>query len=148
MKDSFYLSGLRFECQKCSRCCRHDPGYVYLSENDIHILSSYFKMPRDRFIETYCRTVQHTGELYVSLKEKDNYDCIFWESGACTVYPVRPFQCRSYPFWSNYLASEDAWNETAKSCPGINRGRLYTFEEIEGWINSRNREVYRLQAGV
>ena len=34
----FYSDGLRFECTRCSRCCRHTPGYVFLSENDVERL--------------------------------------------------------------------------------------------------------------
>jgi hypothetical protein len=36
-----------------------------------------------------------------------------------------------WPFWPSNLASADAWNKAAQRCPGINSGRLYSFEEIE-----------------
>jgi len=36
-----------------------------------------------------------------------------------------------WPFWPSNLASAGAWNSTAQKCPGINRGRLYSYEEIE-----------------
>ena len=49
----------------------------------------------------------------------------------CMIYPVRPSQCRMWPFWPSNLANPAAWNETAQKCPGINRGRLYSCEEIE-----------------
>jgi len=40
MEDSFYKDGLSFECQACSNCCRKDPGYVFLSEKDLLILTN------------------------------------------------------------------------------------------------------------
>jgi len=49
----------------------------------------------------------------------------------CMIYPVRPSQCRMWPFWPSNLANPAAWNETAQKCPGINHGRLYSCEEIE-----------------
>ena len=49
----------------------------------------------------------------------------------CTIYPVRPSQCRMWPFWPSNLSNPDDWNKTAQKCPGINRGRLYSYEEIE-----------------
>ena len=62
-------------------------------------------------------------------------DCIFLQESAgqrgCVIYEVRPSQCRSWPFWPENLKSSDAWNEAARKCPGINRGRLYSYEEIE-----------------
>ena len=39
------------------------------------------------------------------------------------VYPVRPLQCRTYPFWPEVLASRQAWQREARRCEGINRGR-------------------------
>jgi Fe-S-cluster containining protein len=62
-------------------------------------------------------------------------DCIFLRSFGgtrqCAIYSVRPAQCRSWPFWPENLSSPEAWNRAALRCPGINRGRLYTCEEIE-----------------
>jgi len=49
----------------------------------------------------------------------------------CMIYPVRPAQCRAWPFWPDNLATPAAWNNAAQKCPGINRGKFYSFEEIE-----------------
>jgi hypothetical protein len=73
-----------------------------------------------------------------SLKEKANYDCILLDSrGECAVYPVRPTQCRIWPFWPSNLRSPSAWDAARERCPGIGRGRLWTLEEIE----ARQREM-------
>jgi Fe-S-cluster containining protein len=47
------------------------------------------------------------------------------------IYPVRPSQCRSWPFWPGNLNSAGAWNTAAQKCAGINRGRLHSCEEIQ-----------------
>ena len=73
----------------------------------------------------------------VSLLEKDNYDCIFLKEGGCMVYPYRPKQCETYPFWAHVLEDSDSWNREGKSCPGINKGRLYTKREIESKLDDR-----------
>lgn len=64
----------------------------------------------------------------------------------CTIYNARPMQCRNWPFWPGNLQSPDDWNTAAKKCPGINKGRLYTFDEIEKikkqkywWNNTTSR---------
>jgi Fe-S-cluster containining protein len=82
------------------------------------------------------------GYLYLSLKEKQNYDCIFWEQGGCTVYLHRPIQCRSYPFWETFLVSEDQWESLEASCPGVGKGSLHGLEEIEEWVDLRKRTPY------
>jgi Fe-S-cluster containining protein len=62
-------------------------------------------------------------------------DCILLQDVAdqkrCMIYPVRPSQCRAWPFWHDNLANPNAWNKAAQKCPGINHGRLYTCDEIE-----------------
>ncbi len=80
------------------------------------------------------------GFSRLSLKEKDNYDCIFWEEGGCSVYKARPVQCSTYPFWSNNLGSKDDWNHLARLCPGANRGRLYSMREIKDRLQQRVEE--------
>lgn len=142
MDTSFYKNGLQFDCQRCSRCCRIDPGYVFLTESDLSALLHATGSNRDQFIEDYCRWVPINGFLYLSLKEKQNYDCIFWEQGGCSIYPHRPIQCKSYPFWETFLMSADHWESLKASCPGVGKGSLHPQEEIEEWVQLRKRSPY------
>jgi Fe-S-cluster containining protein len=50
----------------------------------------------------------------------------------CGVYPVRPLQCRTWPFWPENLRTKASWHRAAKGCPGMNRGgRHFTREQAE-----------------
>jgi Fe-S-cluster containining protein len=130
-EDSFYAQGLCFSCTRCSSCCRFDPGYVFLSKTDADILASFLKMEYNEFIKIYCRWINgYEGKARLSLKEKANYDCIFWKKG-CMVYPGRPRQCRMFPFWSEILSSKEMWDEAGLSCPGIGKGKRYNRSYIE-----------------
>lgn len=137
---TFYENGLRFECQRCSVCCRHDPGYVFLTENDLHNLAVVTKMTEQDFLEKYCRVVDLGGFKRISLIEKSNFDCIFWKEGGCVVYKSRPVQCRTYPFWISNLEDEDDWKNLAYSCPGVGKGDFVSKEEIEKRIAERQEE--------
>ncbi len=129
--SDFNLKKLKFSCQRCSSCCRINPGFVYLSLCDLTNLCNYFKLDSITFIEKYCRWVSsNDGDYYLCLLEKENNDCIFWAEGGCKVYQVRPVQCSTFPFWSYYLESTQRWNECSKLCPGINKGNLHYAEEI------------------
>jgi len=75
----------------------------------------------------------------LSLKEKSNKDCVFWDRG-CSVYEVRPMQCSAFPFWESILASSGSWEIAAASCPGMNNGELHTENEIEQYIKLRSTE--------
>jgi Fe-S-cluster containining protein len=142
MQKIFYCSGLRFECTRCSRCCRHTPGYVFLSSADLGRLAAAVALPRREFLRRFCRDVDLGLARRVSLKEKSNLDCILWENGGCSVYEARPLQCRSFPFWSACVASEEEWLSQAKNCPGMGRGAFHSREEIEAWLSMRASEGF------
>ena len=126
----------RFECQRCLYCCSKEPGYVFLSKKEIDSLASLLAVGFEEFIEIYCRKVDYGLYYMISLKEKENYDCIFLSSKGCKVYDARPLQCRTYPFWKGIADNPDAWKSEMKSCPGIGRGRLFDRKEVERIIQS------------
>jgi Fe-S-cluster containining protein len=133
----FYASGLKFSCKRCSSCCRYESGYVFLTKKDIEKLLVEIKMDRNSFIRTYCRWVTGiNGKEELSLKEKSNKDCIFWDSG-CYVYYSRPLQCRTFPFWESILSTPKAWETAATDCPGMNCGAFYTKEKIKKFVKMR-----------
>lgn len=136
-KEVFYKDGLNFACVRCSFCCGHSPGFVYLSKRDLYALTTFFKMSVTDFVNKYCRWADYYyGTQVIALKEQKNYDCILWNKG-CSAYSARPIQCSTWPFWSWMIADRQTWDECAKECPGMNKGRLWTFEEIE-----ENRKQY------
>jgi len=142
MGEVFYQSGLRFECTRCSRCCRHTPGYVFLSSADVDALCGALGMDRPGVLKEYCRRVSIGLAHRISLREKPNFDCILWEDGGCSVYQARPLQCRSFPFWSGCVSSVEEWEHHGRQCPGIGRGALHSRREIEMWLAQRSREGF------
>ena len=145
----WYEEGLTFTCSQCGNCCTGPAGYVYASDEEIQRLAEFLKLSQEQVVEKYCRRVH--GKL--SFREKrgpGGWDCIFLEeisarrrpAGSdreitytkriCTVYPVRPLQCRTWPFWDGNLASRQNWDLAAERCPGMNHGkRHFTREQIE-----------------
>jgi Fe-S-cluster containining protein len=111
---------------------------VFLSQKDLDSLVLAQGMGQGEFIEAWCRWVSFgQGEEYLSLKEKANYDCIFWKEG-CLVYPSRPLQCRTFPFWDSIVCSPAAWEEAGHSCPGMGQGELYSRARIEERSQARS----------
>jgi Fe-S-cluster containining protein len=52
------------------------------------------------------------------------------ERGTCGVYPARPTQCRTFPFWPD-LVRGGRWTRRAHSlCEGVGSGRLHSPEEV------------------
>jgi uncharacterized protein len=125
----WYQAGLRFECTQCGGCCTGAPGYVWVNKEEIETLAGLLKIDVDEFEKRYVRRVG----IRKSLVEFPNGDCVFFhaESRACQVYEARPRQCRTWPFWNSNLANPKAWAKAAEHCPGCDRGKLYSLDEIE-----------------
>jgi len=84
-------------------------------------------MDEKSFLDSYTRTEDGKRALI----EQPGGDCVFLENGTrCRIYAARPAQCRAWPFWPANLKSKIAWERSAEKCPGMNRGTLFTLEEI------------------
>ncbi len=89
----WYQGGLRFECTRCGNCCTGFSGTVTVNDAEITVLAARQEMDEAAFRER-CTRVMSDGT--VSLREKPNYDCIFWaREHGCLVYEDRPTQCRA-----------------------------------------------------
>lgn len=53
--------------------------------------------------------------------------------GGCAVHPVKPAQCRAFPFWPEMLDNACVWEESKSFCEGLDApdGHLFSKEEIE-----------------
>jgi len=129
--DPWYHDGLAFECTRCGACCTGAPGYVWVNAEEIAQLAAFRGETVEQFSRRYVRRV---GMRY-SLTEKPGGDCVFWDKKAgCTVYPARPVQCQTWPFWPENIETDDDWRRVQSGCPGAGRGRLYTLEEIRAAV--------------
>jgi len=125
-KKPWYKDGLRFECQKCGGCCRGEPGVVWMTKKEIKSTSVSLGISTDLFIKNYARLINGR----ISLLEYDNGDCVMYDNG-CKIYETRPRQCKTFPYWSSNLKNKTEWEEQKRTCPGIDKGKLHTLEEIE-----------------
>ncbi len=113
----WFEEGLRFKCTGCGACCTGSPGYVYLSLPDLEKLAQHKGLTNEEFARQYTRLLD--GQ-YALLDKSGSYDCIFLENKRCTVYEVRPVQCRTFPWWLHNLRDPSDWKEAAERCEGIN----------------------------
>lgn len=125
--DPWWKSGLRFECTQCGQCCR-GAGRVEISDVEIERLAEHLELTPDQFREVYTREGRRGR---IDLRDKANHDCIFFsEKEGCTVYALRPVQCRTYPFWKPVLFDEESWATEATHCEGIGRGERRSADLI------------------
>ena|SRR5713226_8899325 len=127
MSDPWYKDGLSFTCTRCGHCCTGDPGFVWVTDEEIAALAELRGEPLDQFTGLYTKAA-HRGR---TLREKANGDCVLYDKEiGCTVYEARPRQCRTWPFWETNVATPEAWARTQAVCPGSGKGELIPAEEI------------------
>jgi Fe-S-cluster containining protein len=133
IKTLWYADGLAFECQQCGRCCAGpDEGRIWVTRPEVELIADFLKISPGEFRRKYLRRLGLRSSI---IEQPITKDCIFLQKidgqKKCVIYPVRPNQCRSWPFWPSNLAKPAAWNAAAQKCPGINRGKKHSFEEIQ-----------------
>lgn len=128
-KSPWYKDGLNFTCSQCGDCCTGAPGVVWVEEDELREIAEHLDKPIGEIRLFHTRLVRGR----VSLVEHQNGDCTFFdpETRGCTVYPVRPIQCRTWPFWQSNLESEDKWKQVCQDCPGAGQGAFFSLEQVQ-----------------
>ena len=132
-KTPWYIGGLHFACQQCGKCCSGpQEGVIWISRPEIKMLAERLGLSTSELRKKYLKRFG----FRLSIKENpESMNCIFLAQlpgfKGCAIYDIRPMQCRNWPFWPRNLDSPDGWNIAAAKCLGINKGRLYTFNEIQ-----------------
>jgi hypothetical protein len=137
-RSYFFDQGLRFECKRCGVCCTGDPGIIYVDKNEVARIAEYISVRASRFIEKYLFPVR-TG---YSIGEHADGRCLFYKDG-CSIHPVRPSQCKTFPFWFENLRSSKKWRKMARECSGIGCGPLYSKEQILEIVQSNMEAVVK-----
>ncbi len=121
---------IHFDCTGCGACCVGGPeDYVALLEGEAEAIAGFLQIDLATLKRrALCKlTDQHLG---VRLGEDGR--CLFLRvDGGCAIYPVRPQQCQTYPFWREMLASPASWAREAECCEGIGRGMARDPDEVE-----------------
>ena len=93
--------GIKFECQRCCKCCQWE---VMLSYSDIENIKKNDKKMMWAIIPTTSPRYPQHEEIYSIMHTSDPNEkggkshCGFLEGKTCRVYSARPMTCRTYPF--------------------------------------------------
>ena len=132
-KEPWYRDGLCFECTRCGNCCTGAPGVVWVDDDDIRRIAEHLGTGEGEIRVMHTRP--YAGRT--SLQEYANGDCTFFDpqDRRCTIYPVRPQQCRNWPFWDSNVETPEAWESVQTDCPGAGRGARYSVEAIQQMVS-------------
>lgn len=93
-----------YACQRCTNCCRW-PGFVRISEDDIHAISAFLGVDEHDFIQNFTRLRPSRNGL--ALVDQPDGSCVFLDGKNCRIQPVKPSQCRDFPNGWNFPGWRD-----------------------------------------
>jgi len=105
-------------CKGCSgHCCRGESGNIWVTHKEILQICSFLQTNTVDFIWTYLNRIGNRFSIKEEFTEH-GFECVFFEGlkNQCSIYAVRPFQCRQYPFWEYFKKHK---KQVIKECPGI-----------------------------
>ena len=132
-KTTWYQAGLAFECAQCASCCSGPgEGYIWVTKHEVELIADFLKITPWQLRKKYLKRISLRSTI---IEQPVTKDCIFLKNidgkRECLIYPVRPNQCRTWPFWASNLTNPNCWNRAAQKCPGINRGKIHNRQKIE-----------------
>lgn len=127
--------GLAFSCTLCGNCCTGPEGYVLVDNAETEPLARRMGLTPAEFLAAYTRETS-MGRSLIEKQSEAGLDCVFLDrekipgKAVCGVYEERPKQCRTWPFWKSNLTSRSAWERAKRTCPGMDKGRVYSVQQV------------------
>ena len=118
-KDGYDFKFAPSACSSCGgKCCTGESGYIWTKYSEIEKMADFLDLTIEEFATIYIKKVKHRYSLIEKRIDIDNYACIFFDNSLkqCKIYPVRPLQCRTFPFWEIYKNEKE---EVKKECLGV-----------------------------
>lgn len=121
--DLIKKKGFRFAfdpkaCDSCNgRCCIGEAGHVWVTDEEIKEISSFLGLGVYSLIKDYLVRVNSRFSMK-EVRRNGSLQCVCFdnEEYKCSVYSVRPTQCRAFPFWDCFRRNRDA---AVRECPGV-----------------------------
>ncbi len=121
---------LRFHCTGCGRCClgHADEHYIELLPGEAGKIRQFLNLDKKSFRRDCLVSL---GSKSKGIRINAQGRCILLDDNdRCSVYPVRPRQCMTYPFWPELLQAPEAWHAESARCEGIGQGEVVSSSHI------------------
>ncbi len=81
------------DCTKCANCCI--VLETSFEKDEFEHMCKSFNLDKEEFINKNTKPGEPEEEDKIVLKDKP---CMFLKDKKCTIYPLRPEECKSYPY--------------------------------------------------
>jgi len=112
----------KFDASKCAQCegncCIGESGYIWITPDDIEKLAVHLNINTKEVFERYILKIGYKFSLKEKKLDENNFACTFFDldKKQCSIYEVRPKQCRTFPFWDYF---KNRVEEVKQECPAI-----------------------------
>lgn len=104
------LTEMQLSCKNSTNCCRKNTIPV-LEEDIQRIMDAGYEL--DQFIDGLSPVLvpDKTGngllKAYLLKKKPYSDECVFLQGNLCSIHAVKPFACKIYPFYYEYLGNTE-----------------------------------------
>ena len=126
IKDGFDFSFDELKCGECEGvCCIGERGFIWLNSSEMKEIAKFLQINLDEFKDKYLKKVNYKYSIKEKRISEKNYECLFFDRkiGGCTIYNVRPKQCRTYPFWEYFKNNTDELMQECIAITEIKKGK-------------------------
>lgn len=130
----WFEPGLKFSCTQCGNCCSGPHGYVWFTEVEADEIAKFLVKSTCRCSSVATPTPSTANGRSTNASAR-GYDCVFLQRddrglALCSIYSVRPKQCRTWPFWPEVVDTQQSWKRAGNTCPGLGNGTFYPAEKV------------------
>ena len=118
-KEGYNFQFTPSACEACGgACCTGQSGYIWVKYPEIVTMANFLKLTVEEFATIYLKKVKHRYSIIEKKLDDENFACVFFDEKLkqCSIYSVRPRQCRTFPFWETF---KNNTKEVKNECPGI-----------------------------
>jgi uncharacterized protein len=103
-----------FTCTTCGSCCCEE-GYVFFNSHEIELCAEFLGISTYSFKKKYLTKISSRYAHEV----KKNSSCVFLENSKCIINDQKPEQCRTFPYWEEYIGIRGELVNFDRPCRGI-----------------------------
>lgn len=120
----------QIDCTKCANCCKTMSPQV--KPADVKRISAFLEIPEKEFVEKYLKTGDENEYLMNALP------CPFLKDDKCSIYEVRPKDCRDYPHTTKqgFTTRRYMHQGNTEVCPAVYQ-IIETMKDRFNWRESR-----------
>jgi uncharacterized protein len=124
----------RIDCTKCANCCK--TLRAEFSKADVKRIADFKNVKPKDIIDQYLDINEENASAYMS----KTVSCTFLEDNKCSIYEVRPKNCKDYPNTQKKDFSSRSYSHSANTvtCPAV----FHIVEQMKERFDMSKRRLY------